>query len=503
MIDASGEAQRAALAAHVEDWLRRDVGGDPRTGWDRNGVERGIRRCYAAAGLRWPGTVVWVASPVVGELTAQAAAASLETRRQAAAAAARPAWVRRGRALCSRLVRVAQSALFVLAGALFYAGMSVAVIGGIADSFAGNGEPVPPSWLAVAMLGGPVGAAFGCRAGLRHWRGMRADSLRRQRVRQLRSGIESINDVGERIRAAAVDPVRAAVDGAMTAGVRAQIAQPVDSVLIQTGPHFWYLSGADEVDHGRLLAAARREVSVAVGPHGALVAPPDRAEVLVGAGVRTRQLRGDGEVAALLWRRRHGGTTLPDDLWEGLEAFAEAGRVWWWPHPDFVIACEPPIELHLERDETGTLRPHRADGPAVRWRDGLRVHFLHGVQVPASLIAGSWDVETIHAHPNSEVRRVAIEQLGWLEYIRQARLRLVTSAPDPGNPPHELLLYEDPQGRLGDARVLVMTNGSPDRSGEIRRYAETVPAAIDDPVAAAAWQYGCPVETYRDLQRRT
>jgi hypothetical protein len=48
-----------------------------------------------------------------------------------------------------------------------------------------------------------------------------------------------------------------------------------------------------------------------------------------------------------------------------------------------------------------------------------------------------------------------------------------------------------------------MTNGSPDRTGEIRRYAETVPASIHDPVAAAAWQYECPVDVYRALQRRT
>ena len=93
--------------------------------------------------------------------------------------------------------------------------------------------------------------------------------------------------------------------------------------------------------------------------------------------------------------------------------------------------------------------------------------------------------------------------MGWLTYISAAGLRLVASAPDPGNPPQHLELYEDPGGRLGDARVLVMTNGSPDRDGRLLQYAETVPAAIDDPVAAAAWQYGCPVEVYRQLARRT
>ena len=93
--------------------------------------------------------------------------------------------------------------------------------------------------------------------------------------------------------------------------------------------------------------------------------------------------------------------------------------------------------------------------------------------------------------------------MGWLSYISAAGLRLVASAPDPGNPPHSLELYADPQGRLGDARVLVMTNGSPHRSGRLLRYAETVPLRFRDPVAAAAWQYDCPVEVYRQLNRRT
>jgi hypothetical protein len=112
-------------------------------------------------------------------------------------------------------------------------------------------------------------------------------------------------------------------------------------------------------------------------------------------------------------------------------------------------------------------------------------------------------VERIHRHGNSEVRRAAIDRMGWLTYISAAGLRLVASAPDPANPPHHLELYEDPGGRLGDARVLVMTNASPHRSGRLLRYAETVPAAIDDPVKAAAWQFDCPVWLYRQLNRRT
>jgi hypothetical protein len=48
-----------------------------------------------------------------------------------------------------------------------------------------------------------------------------------------------------------------------------------------------------------------------------------------------------------------------------------------------------------------------------------------------------------------------------------------------------------------------MTNGSPDDDDRPLVFAETVPGHLDDPVEAAAWQYDCPVDVYRTLQRRT
>ncbi|MFG1928579.1 hypothetical protein [Cryptosporangium sp. NPDC048952] len=80
---------------------------------------------------------------------------------------------------------------------------------------------------------------------------------------------------------------------------------------------------------------------------------------------------------------------------------------------------------------------------------------------------------------------------------------MVATAPDPGNPPHELVLYEDVFHRLGNVHVLVMTSGSPDRDGRPLRYAELVPSSFRDPVEAAAWHDDCPVDVYRQLSRRT
>lgn len=192
-----------------------------------------------------------------------------------------------------------------------------------------------------------------------------------------------------------------------------------------------------------------------------------------------------------------------DPILAALAAASAAGP--WWPLAGLAIVCDRPIELHVE--PTGHRQPvgyrlHRNDGPALRWADGSAIYHVHGIDVPADLIESRWHGAAIHRHPNTEIRRLGIERIGWIRYITEAGWRLVADAPDPGNKPHRLRLYEDPAGR-DDLRILIMTNGSPDRSGKPRHYAEAVPAHFSDPVAAAAWQYGCPVRVYRRLKRRT
>ncbi|WP_420110637.1 hypothetical protein, partial [Pseudactinotalea sp.] len=78
------------------------------------------------------------------------------------------------------------------------------------------------------------------------------------------------------------------------------------------------------------------------------------------------------------------------------------------------------------------------------------------------------------------------------------------TTPDPGNAPNLLELYTLPEAIYEEpVNLLLMVNGSPDRSGRIRRYGETVPSTIQDAVAAASWQYGVEPATYRALARRT
>jgi hypothetical protein len=179
---------------------------------------------------------------------------------------------------------------------------------------------------------------------------------------------------------------------------------------------------------------------------------------------------------------------------------------WWWPGEDRCVMAGRPVVLHTEPVPDGTpglLRLHREDGPAIGFADGYGRYVLHGTPVPAWVVTGP-TVEAIQREPNIEVRRTAIERIGWDAYLDQARLSPVAARPDPGNPGASLRLYDLPVATgARPARILLAVNGSPEPDGQHRQYALTVSASIDDPVDAAAWTYGLTAAQYAQLARRT
>ncbi|MFD3592911.1 DUF6745 domain-containing protein [Nocardia sp. NPDC058640] len=176
---------------------------------------------------------------------------------------------------------------------------------------------------------------------------------------------------------------------------------------------------------------------------------------------------------------------------------------WWWPMDGGLILTERPTVI--SRDDAGRL--HNATGPAVAYPDGFTVWAWHGTLVPEYAITADWDVERILREYNVEVRRCAIERMGWHAFIEESGMSPVgPEVPDPGNPPYTLRLYELPD-ELDDTftvavRILLCVNGSTDRDGTRRRFGLVVPAHHDDPVAAAASLYDVPVEDYRQLEIR-
>jgi hypothetical protein len=207
--------------------------------------------------------------------------------------------------------------------------------------------------------------------------------------------------------------------------------------------------------------------------------------------------------------REHCDLELPGDLNERSRAYEDSAKYagWWWPHKQFTMVCDRPAVLHLEQVAPrgwGSHRLHCEDGPAIAWRDGYALHFWHGVRVPADLIEGDgWAAERILREPNAEVRRCAIERVGWDRFVSEAHLAQVgDEVPDPGNPGHTLSLYDVPEQIYEEpVRVLLCTNATEERDGTRRRFGLTVPASISNPIAAAGWTFGLNPSEYATMQR--
>jgi hypothetical protein len=151
----------------------------------------------------------------------------------------------------------------------------------------------------------------------------------------------------------------------------------------------------------------------------------------------------------------------------------------------------------INRDPLGQL--HCEDGPAIAWA-GMSLNYWHGTHVPDDFFG--WDVQRALKESNSEVRRCAIEYLGW-DTVTD-RMRLIATTDDPGNPGQQLALYDLGELRSlyeADARILLVSNASLDPGGTRRRYGLPVEGHHTDPVAAAASLFDVSTDTYKQLAR--
>lgn len=216
-----------------------------------------------------------------------------------------------------------------------------------------------------------------------------------------------------------------------------------------------------------------------------------------------------GWQAYLTFFRDHCALQLDGDLWDRSRALdktlTSAGI--WWPYRQFVIVSDRPCEIHLEQIGPRGWESHRLhnpSGPALAWPDGWAIYAWHGQRVPAWVVEDPTPAR-IFAEQNAEVRRCAIESLGWPEFIAAAKLTMVGSpTADPGNPGQTLQLYDVPAAIYDEpVRVLICENASLDRDGRRRQFGLTVPAEIADPVAAAAWTFNVAASDYAELSRAT
>ncbi|MEO3827670.1 DUF6745 domain-containing protein [Actinomadura sp. B10D3] len=197
------------------------------------------------------------------------------------------------------------------------------------------------------------------------------------------------------------------------------------------------------------------------------------------------------------------GVLEPDRHGRGLLQVARAAGEWW-PMRNSVILTERPVELH--RDAEGRL--HHPSGPAVRYPDGWCLWAWHGVTMPREIIEDDVPIRRAVSLRNSEQRRCAVEVLagraGWRAVLDQAGWpRVGRETSDPGNPGQILSLWCVEELYDDHLHLLLMTNGSLERDGTRREFAELVPGWIRDPVRGAAWQIGLTADQYRETVRRT
>lgn len=193
-----------------------------------------------------------------------------------------------------------------------------------------------------------------------------------------------------------------------------------------------------------------------------------------------------------------------DEVLDLLVALAGATG-WWWAFADVCVMAERPTAVHMEpipNQVHDQRRLHREDGPAVEFADGAAVFALHGTVVP-SWVMDDPDVERIACERNVEVRRCAIERIGWDTYIDAAGLTLIDRVDDPGNAGEPLSLYATPDGWDRPERILLVVNGSVERDGRRRRYGLPVPSWTSSALQAAGWTYGIAASDYAQLLRRT
>lgn len=216
--------------------------------------------------------------------------------------------------------------------------------------------------------------------------------------RELNRGAAELDETRARIRTAVVDPLDAELWVALGPAAAAELRRRIEVPVNQAAAPVWAALAAALGSWYPDPESLRSQVEQGV-----------RQAVPAAAGVCNRWMRNwwqcqpvarqrDGALARLRWLPHHGPRLAGAD-WEPFDGYATAGRLWWWPHPDFVVVSDPPRDLQLEQVGAGAWQLHRADGPAVAWPDGPSLYFWHSVAVPGDLIERGWDVETIHRHP--------------------------------------------------------------------------------------------------------
>lgn len=190
--------------------------------------------------------------------------------------------------------------------------------------------------------------------------------------------------------------------------------------------------------------------------------------------------------------------------------YAKVGG-WAWTYDEVAILTDRP--MRFERDDIG--RVHSLDGPALAYRDGVKLHAIHGVRVPRVVVEHPEliSIEMIEAESNVEVRRVLLDRFGWSRYLNESHCEVI----DAIDATHEIEasdirlahLYRNGlrEARLlrkeiaGDEPLVMveLRNSTPEPDGTNRRYLLRVPPETKTCLEAVAWINYKTADTYRPM----
>jgi hypothetical protein len=138
-------------------------------------------------------------------------------------------------------------------------------------------------------------------------------------------------------------------------------------------------------------------------------------------------------------------------------------------HPDFCMISDRPAELM--RDEQN--RPHAADGPFCRWRDGSALYSVHGVRLPAWVIErpGEITADKIQSETNAEVRRIMVERFGMARYLKESGAKAIDHEEGIGT------LYRKDEPDDAPIYMVEVINNTPEADGSFKRYTLDVSGA--------------------------
>jgi hypothetical protein len=161
-------------------------------------------------------------------------------------------------------------------------------------------------------------------------------------------------------------------------------------------------------------------------------------------------------------------------------------------HTEFCILSDFPESILL--DESG--RPHCANGPSHRWRDGWALYHIHGVAVTRQIVENpeTITIEQIDRESDVTVKRAMMECLGYERYFEKSGgkivhkdkrgvlyCRVIPNAiiPTRGGPPKDEIVT-----------MVKVRNSTPESDGTYKYSFYRVPPDIKKATLAIAWTFG-------------